>query len=297
MTRGLAWIGALSFLAPVAVELPAVHDTTTGAGRTVVRVAGGVGSYAFIARGCEGQVVDHLPVKYRDASVAVDQRIGSWPLVVGVRGGVLEDRIGRSSHGDFPEVGEGRNVTTRYVNPHIAIEGLDGGMGAGWVAHEGEFITAGEGARTQSDHPLNDMSWHVRFGRLDRRHLLLQWMESEPLYSGGGYFTATLGGALPNSQVELRMGLGAGGPFEGAGAVAQVSLPIANGLRVDLRGREGFSGNQTAGGVAIGLEYRTPRPHATTPTRSTASATAPSVSSTRPSARSTRPRSAGAAAR
>ena len=54
-------------------------------------------------------------------------------------------------------------------------------------------------------------------------------MESEPLYSGGGYFTATVGGDLPTLPLELRVGLSAGGPFDGAGVVARAGL-TARGL-------------------------------------------------------------------
>lgn len=255
--RGLTWIGALSVMAPIAVEIPAAFDTVgTHGSETRLRVAGGAGSYAFIARGCEGQVIDHVPVDFRDASLAMEHRFPGQGFVVGVRGGVIEDRIGASGSRVFPEVPEGRTVTTRYVNPHIAMEALDTGIGIGWVAHDGEFITTGESARTHGSHPVNDVSGHLRIGRLDRRYWLVQWMESEPLYSGGGYFTVTLGGRLPNSGLELRGGLAAGGPYEGSGLTLRGNYPIGDGLRISLSGRGGFSGNEPAAGVGLGLEYR-----------------------------------------
>jgi len=256
MTRGLFWVAALGAMMPVAVEIPAANDDTTGArGETRLRVAAGTGSYAFVARGCEGQVVGQVPVDFHDASAALEHRFGGIPLLVGVRGGVIEDRIGRSEGSLFPEVPEDHTVTTRYVNPYVSLEQPESGFGLGWVAHEGEFLTAGEQARTQSSHPLNDLSVHFRIGHLDRVHFLAQWMESEPLYSGGGYLTVTVGGPVPNSKLELRGGMSAGGPYEGAGLIVRASYPVTEGLRVDLRGRGGASGGKSAAGVGVGLEF------------------------------------------
>jgi len=257
MIGRLVWIGALSAVMPVAIEIPSAHYDTTGAvgGETRLRVAGGIGTYAFIARGCEGDAVDHVPVDFRDAAIALEHRFAGQPLVVGVRGGTVVDQIGHSELDLFPEVPEGTTVTTRYVNPYVALEQPESGFGLGWVAHDGEFITAGEHARTQPSHPLNDLSWHMRIGRLDGTYWLVQWMESEPIYSGGGYLAVTVGGRLPNSQLELRGGVSAGGPYEGAGLLIRGSYPIGDGLRVDLRGRGGVSGDKTAAGVGLGLEF------------------------------------------
>ena len=270
MNGKLAVLGALAVASPIAVDVPTDPDTaetavtsdvadeetaTTARGETRLRIGGGVGSYAFIARGCEGQVIDHVPVNYREVGAAVEQRFSN--VVVGVRGGAMRDEVGEGDSVRFPEVPLGRTVTNRYINPHIAFEDRRAGAGIGVVFHKKEFITTGEGARTEVDHPLNDVSGHIRIGHLDRKYFALEWMESVPLYAGGGYVTLGIGGRA--RSLDLYGGLSAGGPYEGGGLFLRASYPIGGGFRLGFHGRAGYSGTEPASGIGLGLEYRAAR--------------------------------------
>lgn len=256
MIRQMASLGVITALMPLAVEIP--HDSTATEGRaTRVRVGAGVGTYAFIARGCQGEVLDEVPARFTDAGVSVEHELPlRTPVVVGVRGGWVRHEIEMPQNGvsGFYGVPLGTTVENTFVNPHVSLEGEAVGLGFGPVFHRGEFITAGEGAREQDDHPLNDVSWHVRFGRTDARRFTVQWMEGVPLSSSGGYLTALLAGPLEaHPQWTLHGGLGAGGPQEGAGLVLRLERSMPDGVSLDVTGRVGFSGNRFAGGAAVGL--------------------------------------------
>jgi len=252
-----ASIGLVAALMPLAVEIP--YDSTgSDFGATRVRVGAGVGTYAFVARGCNGEVVDEVPARLTDAGVSLEQQIGRSPLVVGVRGGWVRHEIGSPRQGiaGFYGVPLDATLENAYVNPYLSIDGDDAGVGMGPVFHRHEFITAGEGAREQENHPLNDVSGHIRVGSQDGRRFVIQWMEGVPLSSGGGYLTALLGQpfeAFP--EWTLFGGLGAGGPQEGAGLVLRLERATPSGVSLDLTGRMGFSGNRFAGGAALGLTY------------------------------------------
>jgi len=261
VSRNLVLMGMMVLALPVAIEAPpdsAGLDFGSPAPATFVtrmRVATGGGYYAFMARGCEGEVLDHVPVHYRDAAASIEQRIGDGGLTLGARGGMIRHELGHSNQGFLPEVPQDTTLETSYLNPHVAFEARDFGMGIGWVVHEGEFVTADEQARNRPASNMNDVSFHFRVGS-ERKHFAIRWMESVPLGSDGGYFTMTMGGRPDGGRLELMGGLSAGGPYEGAGPMMRVGWPLTSVLWADLGGRVTIKGDRAATGIHIGLEYR-----------------------------------------
>lgn len=256
MNARFACLGLIGALMPLAVDAPV--DSVGGyAGTTRARVAVGGGTYAFIARGCEGQPIDRVPVNFDDAGASLEHRIGDGPLSLGVRGGRIRHRIRMPRDTlNFRDVPVNSLVENLYANPHLAVEQEDHGAGVGWVFHRHEFITAGEFARKQLDHPLNDMSAHVRIGSVSGRHFVVQWMEGVPLASSGGYFTALAGSPVQaDPHWVTRVGLGAGGPYEGAGLLLRVEHYSDASVSLDVTTRVGISGGETQWGAALGLAY------------------------------------------
>jgi hypothetical protein len=248
-------LGTLVVLMPLSLEIPAGIGTDDGSA-TRVRVAGGGGAYAFIARGCEGQVIDRVPVRFEDAGGSLEHRFGAEGLAFGVRGGFIRHRMGAPEDPRrFAGVPLDTVLETRYVNPFLAVEGEEAGVGVGLVFHDGEFLTAGESARLQAGHPANDLSAHVRVGPHYGPHVLVQWMEGVPLASSGGYLTALAGGPLRDLNWILRAGLGAGGPYEGAGLVLRLEYADRGPLSLDFAARLGVFGDDGHWGAAAGIAY------------------------------------------
>ena len=147
-----------------------------------------------------------------------------------------------------------RQVTdNRYVNPYFVYEKPGGSVGLGYVWHEREFPTAGEYAREFPAHPLNDLSGHLRFGP-ERNHFEVRWMEGMPLAADGGFFTIGGGGRPNGGPTTVFVGLGAGGPYEGAGLALRVGQDIGD-FNVGVRTRLGSSGGANASGVGLAIQY------------------------------------------
>jgi hypothetical protein len=263
MHRSLIAILVLAVLAPLSLEIQSDGESSwvEMPNGTRVEVLGGVGEYAFVSRGCEGQILDTDVVKLRDAGMLVEQGFGDFPVRLGVRGGVIRERAQFDSGVLFdPNTGtyvpfDGRvTYDNRYVNPYLSYVRPAGSVGFGWVFHDIEFLTAGEGSRDQSDHPANDFSAHLRIGS-PRRYFAIQWMEGVPISSGGGYLTLGIGGQPRDARVHLFGGLGAGGPYEGAGLALQASYALSPQFSAHLRSRLGYSGGKGASGVALGLGF------------------------------------------
>ena len=258
---------ALTLVTPISIELHAEGDTlatVTAADGTQFEIMAGTGAYAFVSRGCEGQILRQRAAAFGDAGARVQLPLGHEGLALGVRAGIVRDDF---AGGDGPVVpflppGPDRVISTnRYLNPYLSLERLHGGVGAGWVFHEHEFPTAGEGAREQPDHPLNDYSAHVRIGT-ERHHFEVRWMEGVPLASDGGYLTIGVGGRPAGGPWTYFGGLGAGGPYEGAGLAVRAGHVWDSGWNVGVRARLGWTGRANASGVAVGIGWsgEPPRP-------------------------------------
>ena len=263
MSRSRWCLVALASLAPFSVQVHTQGDTiatVTAANGTRFEILTGAGDYAFITRGCNGTVLSSIPGSFRDAGARFEQDVGHG-IVLGVRGGLVHDDIAAPPPipiGVTPIPGTdlpGRIVRDNtHVNPYLTFEQEAGSVGLGWVHHEHAFVTTGEGARTQRDHPLNDMSAHIRFGA-ERHYFAIRWMEGVPIASSGGYLQMGMGGRPGGGRVLLYGGLGAGGPYEGAGLMFNGAYQFHSGITTSVRTRLGYSGNQGASGVAVGVGY------------------------------------------
>ena len=264
MHVGRALLIALTVVTPFSVQLHEGGDTlatVTAADGTQYEIAAGTGDYAFISRDCNGQVLRRHPASFHEGALRVEQPIGRRGFAVGVRAGIVVDDL---AGGDgivppsVPPPGElqpPRVVTTnRYLNPYLAFNPPNGSVGAGVVFHEREFPTAGEGARDVQHHPLNDLSVHVRFGG-EQHYFEARWMEGMPLYSDGGLLTLGVGGRPASGPWTFFGGLGAGGPYEGAGFAARFGRDVGD-WNLSVRSRLGVSGDAKAAGVALGVSYR-----------------------------------------
>jgi hypothetical protein len=256
MSRNLAFIVVLAAVAPLAVDTSGPESTAVSPGGTLLRASAGAASYAFLARGCNGQVLERVRAHAQDASVSIDQPLGVTGVHVGARAGSLRDRIDTTSSERFAGVPAGRTTTNRYVNPYLAYERAGAGIGAGALFHEREFLTAGERARTERGHAINDVSLHLRLGPDRGPHFIGRWMESEPLYSGGGYLTLGIGGTGERLPLSFEVGLAAGGPYEGAGGFLKSRWQSRSGLGLDVAGRGGAEGS----GASVGVRYQFPPP-------------------------------------
>jgi hypothetical protein len=262
MHAGRIALITLTLVAPISIELHAEGDTlatVTAPDGAQFEIAGGTGVYAFVSRGCEGQILQRRQAAFRDAGARVQVPLGSSGAALGVRAGIVRDDIAGGDAGLNPvfpaAAGPDRIVTTnRYLNPYLTFDPPGGSVGMGWVVHRREFITAGEGAREHADHPLNDFSAHVRLGS-ERHHFEARWMEGMPIYSDGGYLTMGVGGLLGDGPWRMFVGLGAGGPYEGAGLALRGGRAWDSGWNVSVRSRVGMSGDANASGVAVGVGW------------------------------------------
>jgi len=152
----------MAAVAPLAVDLPASNPDSSV---TSLAASMGAGSYAYVARGCEGDVLSKKQYYYRDAGFAVEHKFPG-PVAVGLRSTVVREFPG------FPE-------NTIVWNPYVSAEWRKFGLGAGYVPR-GETLVSGSG----TDVP--PASAHLRAGAFDRMYFSIHLWEDVPAISGGG---------------------------------------------------------------------------------------------------------------
>lgn len=249
MRLNLAALLAFSLALPVSVEVPN-NDSTRAEGETRLTIAGSVGRYALIDRGCQGQVLRTHPHEYDEAGIEAVHRFGTG-MTMGVRAGTMHETVTTKSP-DYSQYPVRDTVTVTewdnaYVNPTIGYEGATGGVGVGVVMAREPFM------RGPGEELTILPSVHVRIGYLDGVHLRASYMESVPLYSGGGYLTLGLG-AHVHRRVDTFAGLSAG-PFDGFGLAFRAEYRALPNLAIIGRTRIGSSGGENQSGVALGLSY------------------------------------------
>lgn len=206
---------------------------------TNIKVSGGAGSYAYITRGCEGEVLTKDKVPFKDLGYSIDHKF-KFPVRVGLRGGNIWER-----NRYYPD----ERRTNSYLNPDLSLEWKWFGIGAGPFFAQKDLPTR-EGGKLSR----NSLSWHLRFGS-PKLYFSIHMLESVPLYSGGGYINLGLGGGV-SRKFSLWFGLGTKGPYDTEGFLAKTNIKLKGNWYVDLVGRLGTSAGISESAISFGLNYK-----------------------------------------
>lgn len=235
---------------PISVEMGAPADTSRPertdaappAAETRIRVAGSLGQFALIHRGCNGEVLSVTKSQLRSGALEVQHRFAGG-MVIGARGGQVVEGEGEGDPGPF---GDPALLATRrtnaYANPYVGFDGARGGFGFGWLRADHAFV------RDEFETFRPEVTGHVRLGT-SREHLTVRFMEGLPLESEGA-FTVEFGGSMtPRADAYVYTGML--GPFDGAlvGLKGDVWLTPQAALSVKLG--LGGHGQYAAGAGAV----------------------------------------------
>ena len=255
--RSSALLGFVLLL-PLSIEVPTSSDSGRAGGETRITGIGAIGRYAIIDRGCEGQVIRTHPISFREAGGEIEHRFAN-DVTVGLRGGTVRETATSSQvvtdYTVYPYrdsvIRTESHWNNRYVNPSVSYEAPAFGIGAGWVLAEDRFRTGHEFSRI-------DPSFHLRIGARERVYFSAKYMESVPLYAGGGYIELGFG-AHPHRLWDFHMGIG-GAPFDGPGLAFSTDYRALPHWALVGRGRLGSSGGEPQSGIGLGLTYVSRRP-------------------------------------
>lgn len=117
------------------------------------------------------------------------------------------------------------SFTYYYINPCFAIEGETIGFGLGFVYSNNRLWTNETVDYGNHDDDTVYPTGHFRAGRLDKVYAKLSLFEGVPIYSGGGTWTAVVGGRLVK-PVELLGGFSARGPYTQSSVLLRANVDL-----------------------------------------------------------------------
>lgn len=219
----------LLFLSPYYLGFAPVNSDTSW---TEFQFAVGAGSYADVARDCEGRVISARSVPFTEAGVSVDHyySVLHLGLAAGIvpyepTRGIFDIPLSRVLHMPWLE----RNENPRsvgYLRPIVGLQTTYFGLDGGYVAplHNQKFSLSG-GLPAGS----------VRIGRSDAFHLMVRLADDLPLISGGPGvgnigFGTNLGG---KPQQYFWLGIG-GGPYDGLMFGTRMQYPLSDRILLTL---------------------------------------------------------------
>ena len=206
---------------------------------TSLMIAAGAGSYAYVTRGCEGQVLSRTQYRFRDAGFALNHRFDG-PLEAGVRVNALRQMP------DYPK-------NTVIVDPNVSVEGERAGFGVG--------LNFG-GRKSRYDYErvfeILPVSGHVRLGPRRTAYFSAHVFEDVPLISSGSPLRTCLGFRV-EPVMDGWIGAGLPVPYDRIGLVAKADLHVTRFLDLNLSGRLGGSEGLSENAGAVGITLRRSR--------------------------------------
>jgi hypothetical protein len=204
--------GVLLFLAPMTVDVGSPENDAV----TSIRLGGGVGSYAIVTRGCDGQILTKRMEQFQDVGMEVNHRFarnsGGSTVHVGVRGGHLADhRRFQANQYDPGEAG------TRYINPYIAMDEREIGLGIGVLFAQRRLYS------NEDPKAKRYATGHLRIGSTSTKYFSMSVLENVPLYSGGGFLDAGFG-FRASPWADVWVGGSFGGTYDSPGMLFKLNL-------------------------------------------------------------------------
>jgi len=180
-----------------------------------------------------------------DAGGELDLKPGKEPFHMGVRGGYIWEQA--TFVGDLPvnpltgeivEVPSGVELTTQYgyINPYVAIESENIGIGLGAVFSEQPLRSDDVRGYPLDTDRTTQPSFHVRFGSLTKIYFNYSLWENVPIYSGGGKHNVGMGLQL-GKHVGVWGGVSSGGPYRTDAVLFRATLGSSHAAAVNITTR------------------------------------------------------------
>ena len=223
--RAASFFSVVAAAAPLAISTP---DSSV----TSFRIGGGSGSYGYITRGCNGDVLTANRVELDNVGADVSHKFTA-PFRVGVRAGIIQPKSA--------------DLDVRYVNPYLSQEGSIWSAGLGLVVSDRRLPDGGDDDYQDGTHTTG--SGHLRVGK--KFYWSASYLEDVPIAIGG---YAQTGVGMRGKRLHVWGGVGAL-PQDGIGFVGKADARVMKGFSVGFIGRLGSSEGIQENGFALSLSY------------------------------------------
>lgn len=215
----------MAVAAPLAISTP---DSSV----TSLRVGGGKGSYGYITRGCNGELLTADKIDLESAGADLSHKF-TGPFRIGMRAGVIHPPDG------FANV--------HYVNPYISEERKIGSASIGLVVSDRRLPDGG--SDDYADVTAGTFSGHLRLGR--KIYWSASYLEDVPITTGG-YVQTGIG--VTGGRFHVWGGAGIL-PHDEVGFVSKADVRVWRGFSIGAIARVGQSEGITENGFSLSLSH------------------------------------------
>lgn len=219
---------------------PGSSDSTT----TTLKITAGGGSYAYVNRGCEGQVISATDVPFGEGAVEID-RVDK-PFRFGLKTGYAHYSAEVTSEGEthLPE----KNIF--YVNPNMGIIKRYAALDLGVL-----LLNDFPAIDVEEENSISYMrpSFQLRLGNLSTWYFSTGAGHNLPLLTNG-YFDIGLGSVFGINRSSFWIGL-AGIPYDGTLFSLKSELGFSRKFRLIIRASAGHR-ERAEYGLSIGTGFR-----------------------------------------
>lgn len=229
-----------------------INTTSKDSTETNFRITGGLGQYAHISRGCEGNVLDKEKIPFSEIGVSIDHKTKT-PLRLGLNVSYIftkeESELVYYSYGQkyVRYAGNQRPIEIFTVNPFINAEWKNFAIGGGaFWANRPTFYN--------NDNSLGHFgSWYIRIGNIRSFYIDISLLHTTPVFSGSCFKSGL--GFRSNHNIDLWFGIGYQ-PYDNIGFIAKTNIPIQPHLFLDALYRLGGSEGVSENAISLGLTYK-----------------------------------------
>lgn len=237
--------------------IPFEFNSTPGdSAETNIQLFGGLGQYALIHRGCEGQVLSKHAVPFKELSAGIDQKLAS-PVRLGIRSDYIFDKKDVLTGETYYD--PARNLyfsRTEFVvqeiltvNPYLNLEWKPVGFGAGYFWSR--YPLNGSESGDEINSPV---SAYLRLGNRRAVYFSASLLHHIPLYTGGHFQLGLGSGKNPN--FDWWVGWGIAGPYDGFSLLLfKGDIRLQRHFKLNLLTRLGFSEGISENAIGMGLSY------------------------------------------
>jgi hypothetical protein len=228
------------FIMPLQISMPPTDSTETN-----LRIIGGYGQYAEVARGCEGNVIDKDEIPFTEIGASLDHKT-QRPIRLGIHADYIwtkEEREleGYNQYERFAGPWHSKNIFS--VNPFITAEWNYFAIGGGYVWSSKQIIDENHFA-----------SGYIRIGNMSSVYFDASLFHTPSIYTEG---VVKLGlGSNSNPDFNWWFGLGGIKPHDKAGIIWKSNIRLQKNLFLNPLVRLGISEGISESAIGFGLTYR-----------------------------------------
>lgn len=227
-----------------------IDSTSSWNSETKLKLYGVSGQYAYVSRGCEGQIVDKQGIPFTEFGGSLDYK-PSPDLRIGLHASMISTKaIEPDSNGEIDHL---INVKHYCFNPFFNSETDYWAVGMGFFFMRSQFPLSTSLTEDAFEFRIA-MSVYLRYGNPELLYVDGAFFQKSPLMSSAPLCVGVGSDAIP--YVGWWVGASSVTPYDTPGLIYEITIKPHENISLDFFARRGRSEGIGENAIGVGLSYR-----------------------------------------